>query len=125
MHVLHHAVKMDAPFLVDREALEEQIHEEGLAATNPAPEVKAADKVPRFAAEQEFVQPSLARAQRNDFRLQVLETRDNLELCRVPDMAFALQAGFVRFAYLQCTLFDVFPVPAGHGKITCLLTLGQ
>ena len=120
MHVLHHAMKVNAFLPVAREALEEQVHEKGLAAADAAPYVEASYMFARCAAKQQGAKRS--RSLRGDPRLQVLEAGDKLELRRVFDMTFALEAVLVGLAYIQTTLFVVFIVPAMHGKITWLIT---
>ena len=42
MHELHEPMKVTALFVFEGQALEKQIHEPGLAASDPAPDVEAA-----------------------------------------------------------------------------------
>src|SRR6185436_2059770 len=40
MHVVHEAVKVPPALLLERQAVEEQVHQPGLAATDTAPQVQ-------------------------------------------------------------------------------------
>src|SRR5690606_16464639 len=50
MDVGHEVVEMGAPFRFDRDQLEEHVHEHGLAAADPAMDIKADDSLARLAA---------------------------------------------------------------------------
>ena len=90
--VVHHAMKMDALFLFDVEALEKEIHEEGLATSDAAPDVQAAYQFPRFTTEEHRAQSAFARALCRKTLLQVLEAGDEFQLGRVFNMTFPVQA---------------------------------
>src|SRR5262245_54858271 len=92
VHVGHEFVKMNAPFADDRAALEEQIHQHGLAAADLAVAVKAFDgrsglfaltdqltRACRFARQPVLLEPPLERSQAvGQYRL----TRIRLDLSR-------------------------------------------
>ncbi len=70
MHFAHEAMEVRAALFLDRQAVEEQIDQEGLAAADAAPQVQAARGFD-FLAEQR-IQPS-ARNRLHQQRMQAIE----------------------------------------------------
>src|SRR5210317_2268043 len=56
MHVVHHAMKVDAFFLLDIEALVKQVHEERLASADATPKVESTYGLARLAPEEHCAQ---------------------------------------------------------------------
>ncbi len=125
MHVVHHAVEVDALLPLDVEALEEQVHEEGLATTDAAPDVETAHGLVGPAAAEHLAQHAASRRLSYQTRPQVFEPRDQVELRGVLDVSLALQTLHVGLAdthdYLN-TGIDRF---VAQRKITCLIPYGQ
>jgi hypothetical protein len=105
---MHHAVEMDAPFLLDGQILEEKVHQEGLAAADASPDIQPTYNLARLAAEEHRAQSAFARTLRQESCLQIFKSRNDVELRRIFDMTVPVQTLFVGFAYIQSTLMDVF-----------------
>ncbi len=119
MHVLHDAMEVAALLRPDVERLVEKIHQEGLAASNTAAHVQAANRrTPAEPAIDEAAKASRSRADGAQALLQVLEAVDKRELRGITHVAFAAKALFVGFANIQTTLNIVFATCRRRGKIT-------
>ena len=108
MHVVHHAVEVDSPLLLDRQVFEEEVHQEGFAAADTSPDIQPTDNFARLAAEEHRAQSAFARTLRQEPRLQIFESCNDVELRRIFNMTVPVQALLVGFAYIQSTLMDVF-----------------
>jgi hypothetical protein len=110
MDLVHHAMEVDSLFRLDREALEEQVHEKGLAATYTTPQVHSAYCRLIFSAveSEQGPHPASLSVMLSQTRLQVFELSDDFELRRILDMAFSAQTVFIGIAYVQSTFNPVF-----------------
>jgi hypothetical protein len=110
MDLVHHAMEVNSLFRLDREALEKQVHEKGLAATYATPQVHSAYCRLTFSAveSEQGPHPASPSVTFSHARLQVLELTDDFQLRRILDMAFAAQTVLIGIAYIQSTFNPVF-----------------
>ena len=93
MHFLHEAVEVHAPLFLERQALEEHIHQVGLAAPHPAPHVQALVGL-ALALAQARQQP-LGGLVFEQAVVQMIERADRLFLGRVAHEFRAGQIGLI------------------------------
>jgi len=125
MHVVHHAVKVNTFFLFDLQAVEEKVHQEGLAAPDTTPDVQTFDAVrilPGCCTEKTQYFPT-GRLVVLDASLQVFEPLDDLELCRITDMSCTREAVLICLANIQSTALPVFSTLLQPGSPPVLLLL--
>jgi len=98
VHLVHEAVKVQAPRVRKRQGLEEQVHQPGLAATHPAPQVQARERRTRRSEPGEPARQARAgcAALRNQTSPQIIELRDHRQLCGI-----AVQVTFIELQAVQ------------------------
>ena len=103
MHLLHDPMKVDAALGVDRERLEEQVHEKRLAATHATPDIQPSHTglwiVTRAKQALQPIAPRLLVS--INAALQFLEQRDRLFLGGISHMIVPAEIIFVRLAKVQ------------------------
>jgi hypothetical protein len=120
MYIVHHAMKMDALFLIDFETVKEQVHEEGFAATDATPNIETFDalRVPSGKPGQEPESPPARRLVSLYALLQVFQPFHDRKLRNITDVTITGEAVLICLTNFQSTLLPVFSALLRPGKIT-------
>ncbi|KAF1068904.1 MAG: hypothetical protein GAK45_01234 [Pseudomonas citronellolis] len=95
VHTLHEAVEVRPHLLLEGQCVEEGVHQIGLAAPYPAPEVQALDRPAGLLAEQFAEQARLGAAGRHQVVVQALQMLHGIGLCCIVEEIGAFEVFLV------------------------------
>lgn len=95
MHPLHEAVEVRAHLLLERQRLEESVHQVGLATADAAPEIQALHRPAGLPAEQLAEQAGLGVVGGDQVIVEALQMLHGIRLCGIVEEIGALEIGLV------------------------------